>query len=294
MKLVKKFLLGLTAVAVAAALVSCADITKNLNNSGEEEDDSVHGTIIQGTASNATVDFKNEDSNPWRREVDLLKTKHYGSRAKIVQENIDTSDYNGIMGYAFNVKENKNGDNTTYDLSIVGSTYFKGQPVTYVSVFRNVKKLNDDNLGAKGKHVYNAENDPDGSKFMADEEPCEYEVLQYPSGDPKTANLTKFAFDAEEKTYTVCIEVIAEDDGSYTVKYYDPAEAINATTGAWKLKSTLDGLTTQNVTISNKLTGYTEKTQAYLGVYTNVYFNKTMKGSWKLSKVAGEAEVEEF
>ena len=47
-------------------------------------------------------------------------------------------------------------------------------------------------------------------------------------------------------------------------------------------------------TIPASVTGYTKKTQAGLGVYANVYGNQSLKGSWRLSGIKGEAEVAEF
>lgn len=315
----KKILAAIAALALAFTFISCdgilGDKTENgLNGgnttqTGDVDDDAditteiPKGGYITGTASNAKIDSRNETGDIYR-EVDLLLTKHFGSRAKIIQENIEINKAKGMMGYAFNVVENKDGDNTTYDLSIVGVTYYQGNPITYVSAFRNVKNLKAQNLGAvnekdkSGKvtayHVFNKENDPDGSKFRADTAPCEYEIL--PLVTPKKTELTKYKYDEEAKTFTACINVIAEDDGSYTIEWYDPAEVLQEN-GNW-----ISSLKLKKIAAANKMTasipayvtGYKEKTQAYLGVYANIYLDETLKGSWRLSGIKGEAEVAEF
>lgn len=319
----KKILAVIAAVALTFTFVGCGDaangilgagVANGLNSNDDADDDAEvsdsipKGGYITGTAANAKIDGKNETGDIYR-EVDLLVTKHFGSRAKIIQENIDANKANGMMGYAFNVSDKKVGEDTVYDLSIVGVTYYQGEPITYVSAFRNVKNLKAQNLGAvnetnangtvTARHVWNKETDPDGSKFRADTAPCEYEILPLATatkGKRKTA-LTKYALDEEKKTFTACINVIAEDDGSYTIEWYDPEKVLNATTGAWISSAKLKNLTASDkmtATIPAAVTGYTKKTQAYLGVYANIYDNETLKGSWRLSGIAGEAEVEEF
>lgn len=299
MKLVKKFLLGLAAVALAAALVSCDGLlNKPIGGVQEEDDDvavtgAVNGEMIQGSASNATIDVENNEDKILR-EVNPLLTKHYGSRAKIVQEDIDTTKAKGMMGYAFNVTKYTDEDTkaVTYDLSIVGATMYKGVPCTYISVFRNISKLNESNLGATKEHVYKP---ADYEKFLADKEPCECEILALPVKDNKaTKNLDYYAYDEEAKTFTVCINVVAEENGSYTIEYYDPKDVLKES-GSWISSLKLKDVTNiEKVTIPQTVTGYTKKTQAGLGVYANVYGNSTLKGSWRLSGIKGEAEVAEF
>lgn len=307
MKMVKKVLMGLAVAAIALALTGCGNLLGNKIANGLNDDDDdvvvegeVKGSMITGQASNAKIEVNNTE-NKIKREVDLLLTKHYGSRAKIVQENIDTTKANGMMGYAFNVVEHKEAytedgeKKSTYDLCIVGTTYYKGKPVTYVSAFRNIKKLNDQNLGATDAHVYNAKNDANAAKFKNDTEPCEYEIIALPvENEVATKNLDYYAYDAAAKTFTVCINVTAENDGSYTIDWYNPADVLKDS-GSWISATRLKDVTDKKtVTIPASVTGYSAKAQAYLGVYANVYGLKALKGSWRLSGIKGEAEVEEF
>ena len=302
MKLVKKFLLGLTAVALAAALVSCDGLLNKpiggVTEAQEEDDDvavdgAVNGEMITGQASNAKINVTNNE-NKILREVNPLLTKHYGSRAKIVQEEIDETKAKGMMGYAFNVTKKTDEDTkaVTYDLSIVGATMYKGVPCTYISVFRNISKLNESNLGATTKHVYKP---ADYEKFLADTEPCECEILALPVANGKaTKNLDYYAYDEEAKTFTVCINVVAEENGSYTIEYYNPKDVLKEN-GSWISSLALKKVTDiDKYTIPASVTGYTKKTQAGLGVYANVYGNQSLKGSWRLSGIKGEAEVAEF
>ena len=156
MKLVKKFLFGIAAVATILTFASCDGLLKDpiggVQEAQEEDDDvevtgTVNGKMITGSASNAKIDVKN-DEDKILREVNPLMTNHYGSRAKIVQEEIDETKAKGMMGYAFNVIKHtdKDTDAVTYDLSIVGATMYKGEPVTYISVFRNISKLNESSI----------------------------------------------------------------------------------------------------------------------------------------------------
>lgn len=271
---------------------------------------------ILGYASNATVNKQNETSSNLRN-LPILKTKHYGSRAKIIQENISETTSHGQMGYAFNVIYHKatdkkpNGDDygvNTADFTVVATTY-AGGAVCYISAFRNITNFQGTNFGVPANtnsstHVFDSSNDPDGSRFRACEEACEYEIVKFPavkSGEDaivgkRTANLTKFKYDSEAKTFTTAINVTAETDGSYKVYFYDPARVLKDN-GSWISSFKLNQLTDADYvfyTIPAGVTGYNKKTQANLGIYANVYPNQTLKGSWRLSGIKGEAEVEEF
>lgn len=266
---------------------------------------------ITGTAANATVNKQNTTENNLRN-LPILKTKHYGSRAKIIQENISETTSHGQMGYAFNVIYHKatdkkpNGDDygaNTADFTVVATTY-AGGAVCYISAFRNITNFQGTNFGVADDKVFNSSNDPNGTNFRACTEACEYEIVKLPalkSGEPavvgkRNANLTKFKYDSEAKTFTTAINVTAEADGSYKVYFYDPARVLKDN-GSWISSFKLNQLTDADYvlyTIPAGVTGYTAKTQAYLGIYANVYPNQTLKGSWRLSGIKGEAEVEEF
>lgn len=333
----KKVKILLSAALVGAALFSfaaCKQESANTflapvapTNPDVDEDDDEADTdalsaaeqsvdYITGTADNAKVNKQNTTENNLRN-LPVLKTNHYGSRAKIIQENISATTSHGQMGYAFNVIYHKatdkkpNGDDygvNTADFTVVATTY-AGGAVCYISAFRNITNFQGTNFGVPANtdsstNVFNSSNDPDGSRFRACTEACEYEIVKFPavkSGEDaivgkRTANLTKFKYDSEAKTFTTTINVSAENDGSYKVTFYDPAKVLKDT-GSWISNSKISKLAAtdyEEYTIPAGVTGYTTRTQAKLGIYSNVYPNQTLKGSWRLSAIKGEAEVEEF
>ncbi len=316
-----KILLG--ALLVGATLFSFAACKQESANTflipedDEADNDSLSAAeqaadYITGTASNATVNKQNTTTNNLRN-LPVLKTKHYGSRAKIIQENIDEATAHGQMGYAFNVIYHKAGDSkdgggtystATADFTVVATTY-AGNAVCYISSFRNITNFQGENFGVADAKVYNSTNDPNGTNFRAETAPCEYEILKFPakvnSSDTavtakRQKNLNKYKYDADAHTFTTAINVSAETDGSYKVTFYDPDKVLKAN-GSWVSSFNLALLASTDYevyTIPAGVTGYNKKTQALLGIYSNVYPSQTLKGSWRLSAIKGEAEVEEF
>ncbi len=306
----KKLKLVLGCLFVAATLFSVAACNLSLNSflGGDESDDeadteTIVGDYITGTASNAKVNEYNDGGN--KRNLIPLKTKHYGSRAKIVQTDLNANKANGVMGYAFNVIYHKEGDNkesggtystNTADFCLVSVTY-AGSPIYYISSYRNITDFQDQNFGANG-HVFTAGHE---AEFRACEYPCEYVVEALPSlisgtsiDGKRPGNLTKYEYDDAAKILTVAINVTANSDGSYTIDFYDPEEVIKST-GSWISSTKLAAITNKlTKTIPASATGYSRKTQTTLGVYANIYPGHTLKGNWRLSGIKGEAEVEEF
>ena len=317
MKKVKILLWGLMLGAAIFSFYGCAGAANDFLTADEDDDlaDSESLPVdnyITGTASNATVDSSNTTGNNFRSLLPL-KTKHYGSRAVITQTGIETAKAHGIMGYAFNVIYHEKGDTigegpdkyekNTADFTLVSVT-LAGEPIYYISAYRNVTDLQGENFGVKKANVFKSSKTGDSAKFLECTEPCEYEIVALPAvKDGQTAvignrpgNLPSnaCAWDADENEFKVAINVTAEDDGSYTVAFYDPAKVLKES-GSWisssKLKDVTPGL---KETISKDVTGYTKKTQSLLGVYANIYPGQTLKGKWRLSGVKGETEVEEF
>ena len=315
MKKVKILLWGLMLGAAIFSFYGCAGAANDFLNGNEDVDDDeaindeIVDTYIKGTASNATVEYTSDSKDSNCRNLVPLKTKHYGSRAVITQTEIDTKIAHGVMGYAFNVIYYKAGDKigegpdtyaqNTADFTLVSVTV-AGDPIYYISSYRNITNFQGQNFGAA--KVYDASNDPNGSKFRACKEPCEYVFVALPTWTtsdhgttaPRKKNLDACSWDADAKELKVAINVTAEDDGSYTIDFYDPAKVLKDT-GSWisstKLKKETPALTQK---IPAAVTGYEKKTQALLGVYSNIYPLQKLTGKWRLSGVKGEAEVEEF
>lgn len=321
----KKVKILLSAALVGAALFSfaaCKQETANTflappvapANADEDDDvadnDAIVDNYITGIASNANVDKTNDGTGNFRTIVPL-GTKHWGSRAVITQTDIETAKAHGIMGYAFNMIYHEAGKDgytqNTADFTLVSVTY-AGAPIYYISAYRNITDFQGTNFGVASSKVFKASNDADGSQFRTCTEPCEYEIVALPgySGSatevhsPRTGNLPANAckWDSENKTLKVAINVTAQDDGSYTIDFYNPADVLKEDGKTWisssKVKTKTVGV---SKTVPKTVTGYDKKamsTQALLGVYANIYPNQNLKGNWRLSAIKGEAEVEEF
>lgn len=308
----KKLKLILGCLFVAATLFSAVACKQSLNSflGGDDSDDQADsdtipvGNYITGTASNAKVDESNVSGN--KRNLIPFKTKHYGSRAKIVQTDLNANKANGVMGYAFNVVYHEAGDEketggtysaNTADFCLVSVTY-AGSPIYYISSYRNITDFQDTNFGVAKSKVFKTGSE---QQFLACEDPCEYELVALPgliSGSDidgkRNGNLTKYAYDDDEKTLTVAINVTANNDGSYTIDFYDPEDVIKSS-GSWISSTKLAAITNKlTQTLPASATGYSTKKQTYLGVYANIYPGHTLKGNWRLSGIKGEAEVEEF
>ena len=321
----KKVKILLSAALIGAALFSFAACKQESTNTflapviptdvddDEADTDAIVDDYISGTANNATVDKTNDGTGNFRTIVPL-KTKHWGSRAVITQTDISTTTAHGVMGYAFNVIYHKAGDakegggtyaQNTADFTLVSVTY-SGDPIYYISAYRNITDFQGTNFGVASSKVYKAANDADGSQFRACTEACEYEIVALPEWStsaqtvtsPRTKNLTTCKWDSTAKTLKVAINVTANDNGSYTVDFYNPDDVLKEDGKTWissaKVKTKTPGITKE---IPNYVTGYSAKalsTQALLGVYANIYPSQNLKGTWRLSAIKGETEVEEF
>lgn len=315
MKMVKKILFGLVVITTLLTLTGCPkDLGDFLNNNDDDDQvdtDQMVGDVITGTAGNAKIDKANETLNN-ARDIQLLATKHYGSRAKIIQQDIDPNNAHGVQGFVFNVVKHEAGDEVgtrVYDKNMVDfmvvSIGYAGGPNYYISAYRNISNLQAQNFGASEASS--------AANFLKATTPVEYVIVAQPSSlngkvrGKRNSNLPEgaYKYDSDEKELTVTINVVAEDDGSYTVQFYDPEEVISSTTGGWVSSLKLKDIDpTKEITIPATVTGYEGKTQTYIGVYANVYpyhdtANDTneefkLKGSWRLSGIKGEAEVAEF
>lgn len=268
MKMVKKVLLGLAAGALVLGLAGCKGITVG-------GDDSVDGEVINGTTAKAYVGDKDgegytNETGDYVREMQLFSTKHYGAFAALTltDENKNSNDGNGQLGYVFNYTEN---DDETVNFITIGYRWYNKQLQTYVSQYYNVKKsdFKNDNFGAPKKSTIK---EKDSTKTTA------YEIIVE---DFNTLTTSKFGTLSDDGSATIGVEVIAEEDGSYTVNYYGSEKLDN-----YKLKK--DQEADKTVTIDKKVTGYTKKTQTKIGCYVNVYSGKTLNGFWRFSSIKGE------
>jgi len=273
MKMVKKILLGMTAAALVLGLAGCKGITVG-------GDDTVEGEVINGTTTKAYVGKKDgegytNNTGDFVREMQLFTNKHYGAFAALTltDEDKNSNEGNGQLGYVFNYTEN---DDETVNFITIGYRWYNKQLQTYVSQYYNVKKsdFKNNNFGAPKNSTIK---EKDSTKTTA------YEIIVE---DFNTLTTSKFGTLSDDGSATIGVEVIAEDDGSYTVKYYGSDKLNN-----YKLKK--DQEADKTVTIDKKVTGYTKNTQTRMGCYVNVYSGKTLNGFWRFSSIKGEDLPEE-
>lgn len=253
MKLSTKILMGGMALLMASTMfIGCPEVVD------ENE-------MISFSGSKATIDYFNDNSDGYSRGFKTFKTKHEGALCKITFEDaktVGTTNGNGIMGFCFDMTKNDDG---SYNFGLVGTRVNKvGALEGYVSYF---KKVNPDTLSSGQSFL-----DMNGNK-------CETPI--WPS-DGSIDNL-KSGIIGSDGTAVCVINVVANDNGSYTVDFYD--SSVIDTDGSLKEGSTA----LKEVTVSNTITGLTEKKQADLAVYANVYDNCTLKGSRDFTDVYGNA-----
>ena len=267
MKMVKKLLLGLAATAAIVALVSC----EGVNVGGA---DSIEGNIINGTTTRAYVGKKADDgitndASGTIREMKLFATKHKGAFAALTLTGEESGKAsNGQLGYVFNYTENEDG---TVNFITIGFRYGSQDGTnkkfnTYVSQFYNIDptQFSKNNFGC----------DATKAKYDATvKTPYEIEVATLPT------DLNFVTFGTEDPT--VGVEVIAEDNGSYTINYY-AASKLN------KYKLIKNSVVDKTITVSSDVTGRTTLKETKLGCYAAVYPGKTLKGSWRFSSIKGE------
>ena len=268
MKMVKKILLGMTAAALVLGLAGCKGITVG-------GDDTVEGEVINGTTTKAYVGKKDgegytNNTDDYVREMQLFTYKHYGAFAALTLEDEDKTAAigNGQLGYVFNYSENDNG---TVNFITVGYRWREKKLQSYVSQYYNIDKtkFKNENFGA-----------PTGSTIHAKDasETDPYEIIVQ---DFFELDSSKFGTLSDDGSATIGVEVVAEDDGSYTVNYYGSDKLNN-----YKLKK--DQSADKTITVSKAVTGYTKATQTKMGCYVNVYMNKTLNGFWRFSSIKGE------
>ena len=102
-----------------------------------------------------------------------------------------------------------------------------------------------------------------------------------------------------DKQLIGAVDIKAEDDGSYTIKFYDESQlditknnSGNKITGI-KIKQN-PGTEKKSITVGNTYTGYSAATQAQLGVYAGIYRNATLTGAWFASDLEGNPIPAEF
>lgn len=263
MKMTKKFLLGGAVLLAATMMFSCKD---PLGNDFIKYSDAYNSNDKAiGTAS---IDYTNEDDG-YKRGMKLLATKHEGMYAKIALNELNADSVNpGVMGLVFGLTEKKDDDgNKLYDFYLVGIRNDNGKLKTYLSKYTNIS---EDQFDAEEF----------GSKKNATSGASEKEIKT-------NTTYSNYKRNSTNNNMEVAIEIIPNEDGSYTINWYN-ADGIDCVDLADK-KEDLKKVGPQSATISNSITGAKSKSDLNLkiGFYANVYGKQTMKGKWYLANLEG-------
>ena len=132
MKMVKKLLLGLVAVATVLTLVSCDGLLNKDDDAG----------AITGSGKKYKVSYKNEETDAYRA-YKATKLKHAGALVKVTfdSNNVGTSK----MGIIFDLKDDVKEDARQF--YIIGFNPSSSVKNFYVSKFTNVTDIQAANFG---------------------------------------------------------------------------------------------------------------------------------------------------
>ncbi len=271
MKLSKVLLGSAVAVALVVGFTGCPQQLGTVDIKYSEAFD-------EKTKANATgsVDFDNTEGTSDARGMRLLRTAHKGMFAKIsLNELTENSTNPGVMGFVFGLEEKKDEDeNTLYDFYLVGIRNDNGKLRTYLSKFTDIseEQFDDENLGAK----VNAESGA-----------SEIEIK-------KISTYTDYKRNATNNNMEVAIKIVANEDGSYAITWYNAEGKDCADLVAKDAELTEIGPKTVN--ISTEITGAEsdKNLDKKIGFYANVYKGQMMKGNWYLADLEGNPIPAEF
>ena len=271
MKMVKKILFGLVAVAAVLSLASC----------GVKDDPE---GIIKGTAGNYSVNYTYDGDGEYRA-YKSTGARHSGALVKITFAKEDVANAgNSKFGLIFGLKETKQGDKKIRDFYIVG----KGANGDYyVSKYENVVDIQAENFGA--------------TTTATGTNPKETIISTGTSNGIHTGAI--YGGDGEDKYAYIWYQVWT--DGTIHVKIGDMEED-NVT--AWKSISTDKDMKEQTPVFKTGAVSYTiddaypswtgandTAPQDYAAIYARVQGTKTLNGKVKFLKDFHEAEdIEEI
>lgn len=280
MKMVKKSLLGLVAVAaLVLSLVGC----------GVKDD--TEG-IIKGTAGNYSVNYtSNKDSNDEYRAYKSTTYKHAGELAKITFKKEDIANAGtSKFGVIFGLKEKKQGSTNIRNFFIVG---LGANGDYYVSKYENIVDIQAENFGAS---------------TSADATAGEAKETIISTGTSNGIHSsTLYGGNDEDKYAYIWYQV--QKNGTIEVKIGNVNEQSNEFT-EWKSKTDYDRVdqtppftdTINSYTISAEQSGYSAWTpdaqnhtkinapQELVAIYARVQGTKTLNGTVKFVKDFCEAE----
>lgn len=264
MKMVKKVLLGMVALAAVFTFTSC----------GPKDDP--EGAIKGGGNNVYTIDYTNEGTARYRA-YRATSQNHAGALVTVQFDASNTNeDPSSKLGVIFNLSE-KNGKKNFYCIGIAPDGKY------YVSKFFNVTDIQGDNFGVADANVVNnaTANDPAGT------DPSEIEIVHLGS-----ASIAKPA--KVDNMYTYYIWFQGQDDGSFqwailTGLTASEIAAYNTSTGVLPAYSTATKVNGA-IAVDSSYTSNNKPRQNDVAVYAQVQPNSTLKGKWKFEGFFKEAE----
>ena len=305
MKLGKKLMVVAMAV-VTFSMVGCA-----LNQDGEgairgKNVDFDNSYVFTRTNNGQTevihADGESDTKSGWElskntkyyyRGIKQLATKHYDSICTITITPNETTDVNdksnGVVGFFVGGNEITDWNNTSngaLNCILIGVRYnIKDSKIeSYVSKYGNVS-FSDLNYTDKDNLV-----DINGNKVKNFNDLTEYDKTNLVGFEKEFtnnwsinfANLNDFKV---ENDYKVVIKATAKEDGGYCIQYFTADDLDDK----GKIKVDSKAKSEVNVSGGKELdkSGYTERTQTYLGWYANIYPGQHLTASWKFTDTNG-------
>ncbi|MDY4986276.1 MAG: hypothetical protein SO112_09700 [Treponema sp.] len=276
MKMTKKILLA----AVAVAAVMFAGCKKEI------------GDINWGSAlgsGDGTQTYKVNQLNESKSTIRGMKKVGALQRAQgtaVVQMfDQDATSYDGMVGFAACVTQNKDKDEEgnelenygTYNFLVVGVQNKNGKVQTYASYFCNIAadKMSTQNFGCSKTEE---KVDP---KILT---PYEIVIKSYPT------QLTASKFLKDGKV-SCAIKFDGDTDGGFKIEWFDPSQYTEQTAVA-SLKY-IDGATpalTANVS-AEKLGRNSESDKGSLWAYANIYGGRRLNGRWDFYDISWKQSV---
>lgn len=288
MKMVKKILFGLVAVAAVLSLASC----------GIKKDDPEG--IIKGTAGNYSVNYKyeNTDQNAEYRAYKPTAYRHAGELAKVTFKKADlTNAGNSKLGVIFGLKETNSGNTKLKNFYIIGIGLNPSGDGGryYFSKFENIADIQAKNFGASDTY-----NNSHESSTLGDHGEKET-LLSWSSEAPKGIQDCTLYTDAEDNLY-IYIWYQVQQNGTISIKIGDISDT---NVNAWKAKKDSEMVdispdfagTPISYTTDVVHTPWTPQSttvvgapQDYPAIYARVQGGKTLNGTVKFVKDFCEAE----
>ena len=255
MKMTKKVLLTAAVMAAAAfGFMGCA------------ADDDENEMIEKVNSDNYSINYTNNDKLT-SRGYNSTTLDHNGAVMEFNFTNSTANSGAGVLGFIWEL-DDKDGARQFY---VLGVRQDKGIPSYYVSHFENVTDINADNFGTK------LEKNPAIEKLI--------DPATNKGGNATSNDFNKITDESWDKSGTVTVYAdIAPVKGGYEIRFYKSELTAK--------NHSKDDAVGKTISITSDFaTATTEPSQKKLGIYANVYGNRTLTGSWKFVSTYKDAEV---